>query len=94
SESNQGHRDFQSLALPTELSGQRGALNRIGHVSSTGFCNNRRVRHPTDVFYDDLPVFPSSLSGMRECPAKTPQLTAAGCRILKEFRPMFRVEQG
>ena len=22
-ESNQGHRDFQSLALPTELSGQR-----------------------------------------------------------------------
>ena len=28
SESNQGHGDFQSPALPTELSGQRGALNR------------------------------------------------------------------
>ena len=29
-ESNRRHGDFQSPALPTELSGQRGALNRIG----------------------------------------------------------------
>ena len=35
SESNQGHGDFQSPALPTELSGQRGALNRNLHISST-----------------------------------------------------------
>ncbi len=35
SESNQGHGDFQSPALPTELSGQRGALNRKGARSST-----------------------------------------------------------
>ena len=35
SESNQGHGDFQSPALPTELSGQRGALNPICPVSST-----------------------------------------------------------
>ncbi len=34
SESNQGHGDFQSPALPTELSGQRAALNRIGRFSS------------------------------------------------------------
>ncbi|WP_210729182.1 hypothetical protein, partial [Brenneria nigrifluens] len=26
-------------ALPTELSGQRGELNRIGRASSTGFCH-------------------------------------------------------
>ena len=37
SESNQGHGDFQSPALPTELSGQRGALNPIHFVSSTKF---------------------------------------------------------
>lgn len=37
SESNQGHGDFQSPALPTELSGQRGALNRNLHISSTQF---------------------------------------------------------
>jgi hypothetical protein len=35
SESNQGHGDFQSPALPTELSGQRGALNRKAFSSST-----------------------------------------------------------
>ncbi len=35
SESNQGHGDFQSPALPTELSGQRGALNRNPYISST-----------------------------------------------------------
>ena len=35
SESNQGHGDFQSPALPTELSGQRGALNRKGCGAST-----------------------------------------------------------
>ena len=34
SESNQGHGDFQSPALPTELSGQRGALNRISGAAS------------------------------------------------------------
>ena len=37
SESNQGHGDFQSPALPTELSGQRGALNRNRRASSTKF---------------------------------------------------------
>ncbi len=37
SESNQGHGDFQSPALPTELSGQRGALNPIRLASSTKF---------------------------------------------------------
>ncbi len=37
SESNQGHGDFQSPALPTELSGQRGALNLIRLVSSIKF---------------------------------------------------------
>ncbi len=36
-ESNQGHGDFQSPALPTELFGQRGALNRKGRGSSTAF---------------------------------------------------------
>ncbi len=35
SESNQGHGDFQSPALPTELSGQRGALNLICFLPST-----------------------------------------------------------
>ena len=35
SESNQGHGDFQSPALPTELSGQRGALNRNHARQST-----------------------------------------------------------
>ena len=35
SESNQGHGDFQSPALPTELSGQRGALNPIHSPPST-----------------------------------------------------------
>ena len=38
SESNQGHGDFQSPALPTELSGQRGALNRIVSMPSTALC--------------------------------------------------------
>ena len=38
SESNQGHGDFQSPALPTELSGQRAALNRIGRKPSTALC--------------------------------------------------------
>ena len=37
SESNQGHGDFQSPALPTELSGQRSALNRNRALSSTLF---------------------------------------------------------
>ncbi len=37
SESNQGHGDFQSPALPTELSGQRGALNPIHFPPSTNF---------------------------------------------------------
>ncbi len=37
SESNQGHGDFQSPALPTELSGQRGALNLICPLPSTKF---------------------------------------------------------
>ncbi|HGM6763984.1 TPA: hypothetical protein ACKQAP_004788, partial [Serratia marcescens] len=37
--SNQGHGDFQSPALPTELSGQRGALNRIGRMASIAFCH-------------------------------------------------------
>ncbi len=37
SESNQGHGDFQSPALPTELSGQRGALNPILPPASTKF---------------------------------------------------------
>ena len=37
SESNQGHGDFQSPALPTELSGQRGALNRNPPTPSTKF---------------------------------------------------------
>ncbi|WP_458023522.1 hypothetical protein, partial [Kosakonia sp. BK9b] len=32
--SNQGHGDFQSPALPTELSGQRGVLNWITLASS------------------------------------------------------------
>ncbi len=36
-ESNQGHGDFQSPALPTELFGQRGALNRNGRFASTPF---------------------------------------------------------
>ncbi|HGE8416839.1 TPA: hypothetical protein ACGD7M_004453, partial [Serratia marcescens] len=36
---NQGHGDFQSPALPTELSGQRGALNRIGRMASIAFCH-------------------------------------------------------
>ena len=36
-ESNQGHGDFQSPALPTELSGQRGALNRIHVCQSIKF---------------------------------------------------------
>ncbi|MFG0804307.1 hypothetical protein, partial [Leclercia sp. GLN_9] len=35
--SNQGHGDFQSPALPTELSGQRGALNRNHVRASTLF---------------------------------------------------------
>ncbi len=35
SESNQGHGDFQSPALPTELSGQRSALNRRRLFPST-----------------------------------------------------------
>ena len=35
SESNQGHGDFQSPALPTELSGQRGALKRFPPAKST-----------------------------------------------------------
>ncbi len=37
SESNQGHGDFQSPALPTELSGQRGALNLNRLKASTLF---------------------------------------------------------
>ena len=37
SESNQGHGDFQSPALPTELSGQRGALNPNQCNASTLF---------------------------------------------------------
>ncbi|WP_226988873.1 hypothetical protein, partial [Citrobacter freundii] len=32
-----GHGDFQSPALPTELSGQRGALNRIHVCQSIKF---------------------------------------------------------
>ncbi|MBD0846526.1 hypothetical protein AKG38_08510, partial [Pectobacterium carotovorum subsp. carotovorum] len=41
-----GHEDFQSSALPTELSGQRGALNRIGRTASTGFCHKaERLRY-------------------------------------------------
>ena len=39
SESNQGHGDFQSPALPTELSGQRGALNRNPSCASTKFLD-------------------------------------------------------
>ncbi len=39
SESNQGHGDFQSPALPTELSGQRGALNLIHCAPSTKFLH-------------------------------------------------------
>lgn len=34
-ESNQGHGDLQSSALPTELSGQQSELNRIECMSST-----------------------------------------------------------
>ena len=41
SESNQGHGDFQSPALPTELSGQRSALNRKPARSSTLFREKR-----------------------------------------------------
>ncbi len=43
SESNQGHGDFQSPALPTELFGQRGALNLIHAVSSTLFLKIKSV---------------------------------------------------
>jgi hypothetical protein len=42
-ESNQGHADFQSAALPTELSGQRGALNRKALVTSTTLSLSWRV---------------------------------------------------
>ena len=41
SESNQGHGDFQSPALPTELSGQRSALNRNRDRASTLFREKR-----------------------------------------------------
>ena len=50
SESNQGHGDFQSPALPTELSGQRGALNRIGRWASTAFLQNGYTTGLNDVF--------------------------------------------
>ena len=40
SESNQGHGDFQSPALPTELSGQRGVLNPIPFGASILFPSN------------------------------------------------------
>ncbi len=43
-ESNQGHADFQSAALPTELFGQRGALNLNGRRSSTGF--SKKAHYP------------------------------------------------
>ncbi|MCU6185742.1 hypothetical protein KWH94_21685, partial [Citrobacter cronae] len=36
-----GHGDFQSPALPTELSGQRGALNRIRACQSIKFQEKR-----------------------------------------------------
>ena len=36
-ESNQGHADFQSAALPTELFGQRGALNPTPAAASNAF---------------------------------------------------------
>ena len=41
-ESNRRHEDFQSSALPTELSGQRGVLNRKAFFSSTVF--SRKVK--------------------------------------------------
>ncbi len=39
-ESNQGHGDFQSPALPTELFGQRGALNLKQTPASNAFHKN------------------------------------------------------
>ncbi len=49
SESNQGHGDFQSPALPTELSGQRPALNRKAPYASMGLsqigCIGWRTAH-------------------------------------------------
>lgn len=39
-ESNRRHGDFQSPALPTELSGQRGALNGFFRGSSSKFSKN------------------------------------------------------
>ena len=39
-ESNRRHGDFQSPALPTELSGQRGALNWFFRGSSSKFSKN------------------------------------------------------
>ena len=50
SESNQGHGDFQSPALPTELSGQRGALNRKGAQASTAFHEKNDKRQLTACF--------------------------------------------
>ncbi len=40
-ESNRRHGDFQSPALPTELSGQRRLLNHISPFQSRKFCLKR-----------------------------------------------------
>ena len=37
-ESNHGHRDFQSLALPTELSGHNGGWTEIRTLTACAFA--------------------------------------------------------
>ncbi len=50
-ESNRRHEDFQSSALPTELSGQRGVLNRIAFFSSTVFSRKvKKIQSLNDLF--------------------------------------------
>ena len=70
SESNQGHGDFQSPALPTELSGQRGALNRNPPTPSTKFLKllvdclslrQFRVQRRILTQYHCMPLSPSRL---------------------------------
>ena len=70
SESNQGHGDFQSPALPTELSGQRGALNRNPPTPSTKFLKllvdclslrQFRIQRRILTQYHCMPLSPSRL---------------------------------
>src|SRR5512139_3811089 len=54
SESNQGHADFQSAALPTELTGQKRAqFNRFARLSSRKTRSAGQSVQPAQMAFDD-----------------------------------------